>query len=229
MRMRACVFVLLNLVILCRAWAGGTTTYNNEAAFDFATTGLTTIDFGTAAPPPSGGYTLYPTGLTLSGVTFTGETLGVVSDSYCCSTYYRGFDSLDAANSGINVALPSDTTAVGFLLYTVEYGNTVGSNVDNVDITLGGQTFTVTTEPSPNSVFVGFVSSSPISSVSIVPETISTATYPDIMNFSFGSAATNVPEGGSIWLYLLLTGPASMGAIFFAHRKGLTRRTEPLH
>jgi hypothetical protein len=203
MRMKACMFLLLNLLILRHASAS-ITSFSSQAAFDAATSGMTTINFGTAAPPPSGGTTVYPTGLTLSGVTFTspaGGTLATISQTYCCPTYARGYDTLDGYPAGIDVALPSGETAFGFLLFTVDLGNLNGTNQDKVDVTLGGKTFTVTTATAPTAIFVGFVSTSSISTISIIPET-STDVGTDIMNVAFGNGvpSNTMPEPATVWL-----------------------------
>ncbi|MDQ6701061.1 MAG: PEP-CTERM sorting domain-containing protein [Acidobacteriota bacterium] len=213
--MKTSIYLLLPVLITGSA-SGGIVTFNDRAAFTAATSGLTTIDFGTAAPPPVGFVTTYPSGLTLSGATFSNTVAGfstsTVSRSYCCPTYARGFDQLATTNptnstgasvsGGINVALPSGATAFGLDLFTVVVGNTFGTNQDKVDVTLGGQTFVVATPAAPATIFAGFVSTTPLSSVTIVPE-LTGAVQPqlDIGNVSFnrGSPAS-VPEPGTIGL-----------------------------
>lgn len=199
MKTKTIVFIALAFIVIGRASAS-VTSFDSQSAFDAATSGLTTIDFGVAAPPPGGSETLYPAGLTLSGVAFTspvGGVLAVISQTFCCTTYTRGYDTLDGYPLGINASLPSGVTAVGFLLFAVDDGNLAGTNTDKVDISLGGQTFTVTTATAPTAIFVGFVSTSPISTVSIVPEATANVGT-DVMKFSYGVSST--PEPATIWL-----------------------------
>ena len=166
---------------------------------------MTTINFGTAVPPPDGGLTNYPSGLTLSGVTFTSLTGGgiaIVSQNLYGAAYARGYDALDGYPAGMDVTLPSGVNALGFLLFTVNNGDNSGATTDNVDITFGGQTFTVSTAPAPTAVLVGFVDTSAISTVSIIPEAAANDTVrTDIMNFSFGNTTpSTVPEPGTVRL-----------------------------
>lgn len=196
---------LLSLSIAGSA-SGAIITFSSRPAFTAAASGLTTIDFGTAAPPPAGFYTSYPAGLILSGATFSNTTPGarvdIVSRTYCCATYARGFDQLDTGNgSGINIALPTGTVAIGFDLFTVASGNVLGTNQDKVDVTLGGQTFVFTSPMAPGTTFAGFISTTPISNVTIAAEPSGgAAPQVDMMNVAFGGAAptpASVPEPAS--------------------------------
>ncbi|MGD0630440.1 MAG: hypothetical protein ABR987_13875 [Terracidiphilus sp.] len=223
MRIKVCIFVVLSLLIPSRGSAQSTT-YSSEAAFDFASTGLTTISFDVLAPQP-GTYSSYatPPGVTLSGVNFssTGSLIAAVSDTFCCTTYARGSDTLDSGPANNIVAtLPANTTAIGFDLYTVTLGDPDGA-AGNADIVVNGTTYIVGTDPAPSLVFFGITSSSPISSLAISAEQVGAGTAVDLTDFSFGNAkpATSVPEGGSVWLYLLVTGAISLGAILFAPRR----------
>lgn len=192
-------------------------TYSDAASWTAASTGLTTIDFGTLSPPP-GSFIDYPSppGLTIGGVTFTGTSadLGVVSDTFCCSTYARGFDTLDSGPaSGIVASLPSDITAVGFYLYTVTLGDVTGSLPGTVTIEVNGLTDVVTTPTAPNLAFFGVTSTSPITTLTITPTQMGEGTAVDVINFAYGQTAptTGVPEPGS--LSLLLLGALSLGLL----------------
>jgi uncharacterized protein (TIGR03437 family) len=178
------------------------TTYNTRLSWLAATSRVTTIDFTTAARPPAGFYSIYPPpGLTLSDVNFSntraGGSIVVISQTYCCATYARGYDQLDS-DTGVQVTLPAGTTAFGFDLFTVISGNALGTNQDPVDVTIAGQKYTAVTAVAPNNVFIGFVSASPISSFTIIPQQVHGATQVDVMNFSFNNAAPHISAGGVV-------------------------------
>src|SRR5260370_38353558 len=92
--------------------------YATRAEWLAATSRVTTIDFTTAVRPPAGSYASYPPpGLTLSGVNFSNTkpagAVIVVSQTYCCPTYARGYDQL-TSDTVLQVTLPTGSTAVGF-------------------------------------------------------------------------------------------------------------------
>jgi len=80
-------------------------------------------------------------------------------------------------------------------LFTVNSGDYGGTVPGLVDIVAGGQSFTVATPVYPNSAFFGFISATPLNTITITPRQTATGTQVDVMNFSFGSTAmgqTNV-------------------------------------
>lgn len=178
--------------------SAGVVTYTERAIWQTAVYSITTIDFGVAVPPPGGSYSTYssPPGVTVDGVTFTnvisGASVYVISDTYCCQTYDRGYVTLETTG-GLTVALPAGTTAAGFNLFSVENGNLSGTNNDTYQISINGQNFTVTTLAWPSVVFFGFVSSTPIASITITP--VAFLGQPNISDFSFALNAGLPPEG----------------------------------
>jgi len=52
-------------------------------------------------------------------------------------------------------------------------------------VTVAGQKYVIRTPAAPATVFVGFVSSTPISNVTIIPEQTNGGTEANLMNFSF--------------------------------------------
>lgn len=198
---------LLGMLVVSppRANADTIQTFNSFAGWSAAVSGSTqTIDFGALNPPPGGTLTYpAPPGLTIDGVNFStigGTGVYIISDSFCCSTYSRGFDTLDTGvGAGIVVTLPAGTAAAGFYVYTAQLGDGSGVIPGIVDIVVGGTTYSVSTPTAPNSAFFGFVDSTgPVSSFSFTPEN-SGVTGADIMNFSFASSGT-VPEPASFTL-----------------------------
>lgn len=185
-------------IVLLAALAGNAsaevTVFTSRAAWQTAAGAVTTIDFTTAAKPPAGSYKPYPPpGLTLLGVNFSslkpGGSIAVISQSYCCPTYARGYDQADS-DSGFQITLPPGTTAFGLDLFTVVGGNEAGTNQDIVDVVIAGQKYPVTTRVAPNNAFIGFVSSSPIPSLSIMADQVNSPPQINIMNVSFRVAPT---------------------------------------
>ena len=175
--------------------------YSSRAAWLTAvSTSPTTIDFGKEAPVSQGTFRVIqtPPGLTLSGVNFSSTPpdglISIVSQSYCCATYQRGYDQLASNSNGTGIAItfPSGMFAFGFDLFSVLSGNGNGTNQDSVVVTVLGQVFTIQTPVAPGAVFVGFVSTTAIASSTIVPQQLHGGTEANIMNLSFvgGSAAT---------------------------------------
>ena len=190
------------VLLLCAVFAGYASadvkTYTSRTAWAAAVSGPTTINFGTAAPVAAGTFTSYqtPPGITLSGVNFastrSGGIVSITSQTFCCSTYLRGSDQLVSNHdgTGIVVTLPANVTAFGFDLFSVVSGNSAGTNQDSVDVTVAGQKYAVRTAAAPATVFIGFVSSTPISSFTIVPEQTNGATEANLINFAYASTVT---------------------------------------
>src|SRR5258708_34090536 len=123
-----------NILLICGVFAtcacADVKIYTSRAAWTAAVAAPTTIDFGKAAPVAAGTYRSYqtPPGLTLSGVNFSSTAAGgivsVTSQTFCCTTYRRGFDQLvsNYDGTGIAVTLPSGIAAFGFDLFSVVSG-----------------------------------------------------------------------------------------------------------
>jgi hypothetical protein len=177
---------------------------NNQGLWDSATTGATTFGFN-SLNPPAGSFLAFPS-LTVSGVTFTGNAgapVLVMSDTFCCSTYSRGADTLNSGVAGIITAtLPANTTAVGFNLFGVTNGDDAGSLAEKVDIGVDGHTYVVDTATAPNLVFFGITSTAPISDLTITAEQRAPGTAVDLTRFSRGEIAATTPEPGYYWCIL---------------------------
>ena len=182
------------------------TQYSDRAAFTAASSGLTTLDFGTTL---QSGVTARnfstPAGLTLYGVNFVGTddggqyALSTTSPSYY--SLYSGFNGnptvLQAGNNGAytapttTISLPAGTTAVGVDSYTLELGDGYGNSVEPVDFVLfSGNTriyaTTIQTFEKPNLAFAGFVSTVPITSIQVTGEN---GSLNNLSTFAFGSSA----------------------------------------
>jgi len=140
--------------------------YNNQASFNAATTGLTSVNFVGLAPP--GGFTYYGNTLTTGGLTFTdvGARLFVIDPGFSPPSwsYTPGrpvlTDNFGGGAGLTTTAFPAGTTAVSFTIG--DFGPTTAtitlSTGDVVNLNLAGQ---------PNLDFIGFTSTIPITSVTI--------------------------------------------------------------
>lgn len=174
-----------------------TVQFNDLASFNAATT-TQNIDFeGTAG---STGSTFYDTGLTISGVTFTGLSGGIGGTPFGVIAVGsgEGFDSgtniRSCSGCAIVATLPSGITAVG--------SGFAGENAVSIPFTITlstGETFNFSTPNSSSFNFAGFTSDTAISSISFRGGDSSTFNpNTRLDNFRFGTvnavATTAVPE-----------------------------------
>ena len=192
--------------------------YTSESAFDAATTGLTTVDFNGIASSDS--FVSYGTGpLSLSGVSFTGNGSMFVIDP--------GFYGYSYSNGGF---LTSDYSSPDIITATLPGGGFTAVGTDFGSLFSGGATFTITlstgdtfTVSTSGSIefgtlgFVGFTSSTPITSITFsMPDT---PNYNALDNFQFGTAVA-VPEPTSVVVFGMAT---LAGAVYCGWR----RRKQP--
>ena len=182
------------------------TQYSDRGSFTAASSGLTTLDFGTTLPDGTTSRNFSTAaGLTLDGVQFVGTDDG---GQYALSTtapayysLYQGFNGsptvLQAGNNGAytapttTITLPAGTTAVGVDSYTLELGDGYSNSVEPVDFVLfsgGVQIYatTIQTVEKPNLAFVGFTSTVPITSIQVTGEN---GSLNNLSTFAFGSSA----------------------------------------
>lgn len=175
---------------------------------------------------------LYPAvsnagGLTIDGVNFVSTTgnggywLGLAQPYACCNDYNNPNVSLQAAapssgyygitNGVTTITLPTGTTAFAFDAFTVQAGDYSGSGHDTLTLTVAGSTGTTVTQPNAVTGFLGFVSSTPITSI-----TVTGMTREDFIDFIDGSFVTGVtsavPETSSWALMVLGVGLIGAGA-----------------
>jgi hypothetical protein len=182
------------------------TLFTNQAAFNAATQGLTTIDFEGLASVNSFIFVPNPPGLTQSGVNFTSpNTLFVVDPGYGPGFYDWGSGAVLSAQFGsgtiINAALPSGVTAVGSDIFSFDsYASDFVINLST------GDSVTVSSSDYPIRSFVGFTSDVDITSISFT----ATSGLTLIDNFTFGTTAST-PEPTSV-LGLLALGGLGIGS-----------------
>ena len=183
----------------------------SREAFNAASSGLSTIDFGSVAPRRGFGMYRPPAGLTTNGVTFRtagGARFGsgiihVPSVDYMGTNplYQTGTGEMitwgapnQPGNASLDVTLPSGVTAVGVDLWTQQ---PYVSTVEVIATTEDGQseTVVVNTRKRPEAAFVGFIADKSIVSISFRPPKGQTGLLLD--NFSFGRRAQGRPVQAS--------------------------------
>lgn len=202
--------------------AQATTLFTNRAAFEAATTNLMNIDFeGLVTPDSFDALQLDANGPTLSGVTFSDtQNFTFVIDRPSGDDFdFNGTGGLvvtGATGNLITATLPSGITSVGIDIFSYNTG------VLEIITISTGDSFTVTT-PSDrtSSKFVGFTSTTPISSISF------TANDGQALdNLTFGQASsvspppTSVPEPASMLGILVFS---ALGASSYLKRKQLQK------
>jgi hypothetical protein len=187
--------------------------YPNRAAFDGAVTGEQTITFH-APSSTTFSYNPTPPGLTLSGVNFNianplpGDGLNVTGKNFPGVAYPTDFlvPSFSPNRNSTQLVItlpPGGATAIAF-----DYGS-FALNPSAFTFTLStGDTFTRTPVPFDNLGFLGFTSSSPITSLTITDTLSASQEVPVLGDFIFGTAVTPEPST----LALLTLGAAALAA-----------------
>jgi len=188
------------------------TTYTDPNAWQAASNLQQTVTFEGLAP--TDGSTTYQgaTGVTAGGAEFIGYTSSGASwiqviDTNFSQWYNFGSNdalaqSMDRPNSSspvpyIQIVLPANVTSIGMDLFTVS------PNSLNYSITVGGNQYTVPTDPRPTEAFWGITSDTPISSVTLTVQgsVYNGSTTALLDNFQFGTAEmSQAPEGATFVL-----------------------------
>lgn len=169
------------------AWAG-VVTYDTVAAFDAATTGLTSYAIPASQPVGSLFQPVSPS-ITIGPVTFASSDLNLFNDGgYGVGQTYLG------SGFAVETLTLSGATAIGFDLGTFEIASSFTASVN------GGPPITVTTTaPNPAHRFFGITDTSPITS--IVFSIPTPGGELDILDFQVGSVVTTTtPEPASLFV-----------------------------
>jgi hypothetical protein len=220
--------VMINLVgiflsVMPTSAAAGLIAYHDLASFQAATTGLTDVNFNGIAP--SGSFVDFPTppGFTRAGVTFNianplpGDFINVTAKNFYAPTIYPNDFLVPAVSSRTttveSITLPSGATAVGLDLGTFKGGTLTFS------FSTGDQYLDTNPATFGSTSFLGFTSSSPITSLTI-------GYANDVLvvdDFQFEAAA--VPEPSTV----TLAGLGILGWLGYAwRRRGLRNRGRTL-
>jgi hypothetical protein len=202
--------VILSLLVTAGPASAAVVEYTSFAAFSASTTNLLSYNFNGIAP--AGSFT-NPSSLPVGPASFSpypSNFLFVIDTNAGFGSYGVPYLSSQQGNPvGLNISI-SPTTAIGFF-----YGSYLSAS-DPLSVSLStGDTFIVDL-PSTTSTtsFIGFTSSSPITSVQFLDNS-STAGSIDLTSFAVLGVASAVPELAT-WLMILL-GFAALG--FIAHRR----------
>ena len=234
--MRICRLLLPCLIAGSSALSAGTLFYTDLTSFTTAV-GSTPSTFGFDSVVSGAHNASFPTaaGLSLNGFQFVGTNgnadpgyyLGAAGPGFIPADYDRGTGSSlqgPATSSGtygisdgqLTITMPTGgVTAFGLQLWDVLSGNYSGAGTDTVHLTATGSTGSVVTPPHTGTAFIGFTSSTPITSVTL------TGTAPD--EFPTISGVYFAPAGGgpaavpepSTWALALLGG----GLMVWAFRR----------
>ena len=216
------------------ALSAGPIFYTSLTSFTTAV-GTTPANFGfDSIVSGSGGTNVYATasGLTLNSFQFVGTNgsggyyLGAEGPDYITADYNRGTGSsiqgpaltssfYPISSGQLTIAMPSGgVTAFGLQLWDVLAGDSSGAGTDTVNLTVNGSSGSVVTPPYTGTAFIGFTSSTPITSVTLTGTAFEE--FPTISGVYFAPAGgpAAVPEP-STWALALLGG----GLMVWAFRR----------
>jgi hypothetical protein len=232
--MRICRLLLPCLIAGSSALSAGPVFYTDLTTFTTAV-GSAPSTFGFDSVVSGGGSANFATaaGLSLNGFQFVGTNgtggyyLGAAGPGFIPADYDRGTGSSlqgPATSSGtygisdgqLTITMPTGgVTAFGLQLWDVLSGNYAGAGTDTVNLTANGSTGSVVTPPISGTAFIGFTSSTPITSVTLTGTTFDE--FPTISGVYFapaGGGTSAVPEP-STWALALLGG----GLMVWAFRR----------
>jgi hypothetical protein len=189
--------------------------------FDSIISGSSIADYGTAS------------GLTVSGFQFVGTNgsggyyLGAEGAGFIPLDYDRGTGSsiqgpaltssfYGISNGQLTITMPSGgVTAFGLQLWDVLAGNYSGAGTDTVNLTVNGSSGSVVTPAFAGTAFIGFTSSTPVTSVTLTGTT--SEEFPTISQvyYSTGNPGS-VPEPGTL---ALMAGAISALVVSLRHKR----------
>src|ERR1019366_7458916 len=231
--MRICRLLLPCLIAGSSALSAGTVFYTDLASFTTAV-GSAPSTFGFDSVESGGGAANFSTaaGLSLNGFQFVGTNgnggyyLGAEGPGFIPLDYDRGTGSslqgpaatstfYHISDGQLTITMPAGVTAFGLQLWDVLAGNYSGAGTDTVHLTANGSTGSVVTPQYTGTAFIGFTSSTPITSVTLTGTT--SEEFPTISGVYFapaggGPAAVSEP---STWALALLGG----GLMVWAFRR----------
>ena len=182
--------------------------YTNEADFDAAAGNVQSFGFSGIVGQYNA--TSYGTasGFTRDGVDFVGTTgnggyyLGVEGPDFITSDYNHGLNEASLQgpaatdfyygipNGTLTIKVPTGTTAFGLNLFSVLAGDYSGSGTDLVTLSTGGTSGSTITPPYTGAAFIGVVSTTPITTLTLTGT--GAEEFPTIVGVSFGSSSSTM-------------------------------------
>ncbi|MGA1995109.1 MAG: hypothetical protein ABSH45_04950 [Bryobacteraceae bacterium] len=157
-------------------------------------------------------------GLTVDGFQFVGTNgnggyyLGAEGPDYVTVDYDRGTGSsiqgpaltsafYDISDGQLTITMPSGgVTAFGLQLWDVLAGDYSGAGTDTVVLTANGLSGSVVTPPFSGTAFIGFTSSTPVTSVTLTGTAFEEFPTISQVYYSTGASAGTAPEPGTFAL-----------------------------
>ena len=223
------------LMIGSCALSAGPVFYTSLTSFTTAV-GTTPASFGfDSIISGSSGTNVYATasGLTLNDFQFVGTNgngsyyLGAEGPLYYGADYNRGTgssiegpaltSSFYAISSGqLTITMPSGgVTAFGLQLWDVLTGDSSGAGTDTVNLTVNGSSGSVVTPALAGTAFIGFTSSTPVTSVTLTGTTFEEFPVISQVYYSTGNPGS-VPEPGTL---ALMAGAISALVVSLRHKR----------
>jgi hypothetical protein len=202
------------------ALSAGPIFYTSLTSFTTAV-GTTPASFGfDSIISGSSGTGVYATasGLTLNDFQFVGTNgsggyyLGAEGPGYLSADYDRGTGSsiqgpaltssfYSISNGQLTITMPTGgVTAFGLQLWDVLAGNYSGAGTDTVDLTVNGSSGSVVTPAVTGTAFIGFTSSTPVTSVTLTGTTAEEFPTISQVYYATASVGSTAPEPGTLVL-----------------------------
>jgi hypothetical protein len=216
--MRICRLLLPCLIAGSSALSAGTVFYTDLASFTTAVgSAPSTFGFGSVESGGNSAFFSTAAGLSLNGFQFVGTNgnggyyLGAEGPGFLPADYNRGTGSSlqgPAATSSfygishgqLTITMPAGgVTAFGLQLWDVLAGNYSGAGTDTVNLTVNGSSGSVVTPPYTGTAFIGFTSSTPVTSVTLTGTTAEEFPTISRVYYSTGNSGS-VPEPGTLAL-----------------------------
>jgi len=178
---------------------------------DYGTaSGLTVSGFQFVGTNGSGGYYLGAEGPGFIPLDYDRGTVSSIQGPALTSSFYQ------ISNGQLTITMPSGgVTAFGLQLWDVLAGNYLGAGTDTVDLTVNGSSGSVVTPAFAGTAFIGFISSTPVTSVTLTGTT--SEEFPTISQvyYSTGNPGS-VPEPGTL---ALMAGAISALVVSLRHKR----------
>jgi hypothetical protein len=232
--MRICRLLLPCLIAGSSALSAGTVFYTDLASFTTAVGSPSTFGFDSVVSGSNSADFSTAAGLSLNGFQFVGTNgnggyyLGAAGPLFFPPDYSRGIGWTESSLQGpatssgfyhishgqLTITMPTGgVTAFGLQLWDVLTNNDTGAGTDTVNLTANGSTGSVVTPLHTGTAFIGFTSSTPITSVTLTGT--AAEEFPTISGVYFAPAGGPAVPEPSTWALALMGG----GLMVWAFRR----------